>query len=455
MQISVQSAKQNLGLEPAPHVHCTMSTPRIMYYVLISLIPALAVFTYFFGAATVIQFVLASISAIFCQALAAFLRNRSVIRAIKDPSGIVTALLLALTLPPLLPWYYTIGATVFAILIVRECFGGLGMNIFNPAMSGFIFLVISAPSVFYNTWVSPTPAAISIATPMRIYEVIFKGEDPQILRAELKELCIKQEKDYSINLQQKLQKQQQQLATKTANNATIADDIVDNNNATDAVPDESSPLDVEANNIAVTEAIADDTATLSANNTEILVPANDSFLTVDSLTGATFLESTKTARKAGNITTNDAKIDFLSPSFIAYTYLAGAYLLGGLFLIFTHIIRFQVPLIFLGTITLAGIAWHNSVPNISISALEHVLLGGTLLGAFYIITDPVTTCGTGKGRILLSIIIALLVILLRVHGSYSDSVAFAVMLGNCLAPFIDVLTKRRPFGIGYRKGGLD
>ena len=91
----------------------------------------------------------------------------------------------------------------------------------------------------------------------------------------------------------------------------------------------------------------------------------------------------------------------------------------------------------------------------SISAVEHLLLGGTMLGAFYIITDPVTTCGTFKGRILLSVIIALLIILIRVHGSYSDSVAFAVMLGNCLAPLMDVLTKRRPFGIGYRKGGLD
>ena len=76
-------------------------------------------------------------------------------------------------------------------------------------------------------------------------------------------------------------------------------------------------------------------------------------------------------------------------------------------------------------------------------------------GAFYIITDPVTTCGTFKGRIILSAIIGLLVIVIRVQGSYSDSVAFAVMLGNCLAPLMDVMTKRRPFGIGYRPGGLD
>ena len=78
-----------------------------------------------------------------------------------------------------------------------------------------------------------------------------------------------------------------------------------------------------------------------------------------------------------------------------------------------------------------------------------------MLGAFYIVTDPVTTCGTFKGRILLSFFIGLLVIVIRVHGSYSDSVAFAVMLGNCMAPLMDVMTKRRPFGVGYRKGGLN
>ena len=117
MQISVQSAKQNLGIEPAPHVHCTMSTRKIMVLVLLSLVPALAVFTYFFGAGTLIQFALAAVTAVLCQLLAAFLRGRSLKRALQDPSGLVTALLLALTLPPLMPWYFTVIGTVFAMII--------------------------------------------------------------------------------------------------------------------------------------------------------------------------------------------------------------------------------------------------------------------------------------------------------------------------------------------------
>lgn len=430
MQISVQSAKQNLGIEPAPHVHCTMSTRKIMVLVLLSLVPALAVFTYFFGAGTLIQFALAAVTAVICQLLAAFLRGRSLKRALQDPSGLVTALLLALTLPPLMPWYFTVIGTVFAMIIVRECFGGLGMNLFNPAMSGFIFLVISVPGVFYNTWITPTPNAISIAHPTRVYEVIFTGASPDDLISELKVLNREQEEAYFVAKAEAAQK----AAEQAAQQATQSDAKQDA-----AAPSEAAPAEVAAPAAPA----------LPASTLQI-----EGHAAVDVLTGATFLESIKTARKAGNVD-EQLKLDFMNPSFNAYLWLAGAYALGGLFLIATHVIRFQVPLSFLVGVVALGALWHYLDPTMSISAVEHVLMGGTMLGAFYIVTDPVTTCGTFKGRILLSFFIGLLVIVIRVHGSYSDSVAFAVMLGNCMAPLMDVMTKRRPFGVGYRKGGLN
>lgn len=427
MQISVQSAKQNLGIEPAPHVHCTMSTRKIMVLVLLSLVPALAVFTYFFGAGTLIQFALAAVTAVICQLLAAFLRGRSLKRALQDPSGLVTALLLALTLPPLMPWYFTVIGTVFAMIIVRECFGGLGMNLFNPAMSGFIFLVISVPGVFYNTWITPTPNAISIAHPTRVYEVIFTGASPDDLISELKVLNREQEEAYFVAKAEAAQQAAQQAAAQQ-----------------EAQQDAAAPQDVAAPSEAAPAEVTTPTSTLQI----------EGHAAVDVLTGATFLESIKTARKAGNVD-EQLKLDFMNPSFNAYLWLAGAYALGGLFLIATHVIRFQVPLSFLVGVVALGALWHYLDPTMSISAVEHVLMGGTMLGAFYIVTDPVTTCGTFKGRILLSFFIGLLVIVIRVHGSYSDSVAFAVMLGNCMAPLMDVMTKRRPFGVGYRKGGLN
>lgn len=374
MQISEQSAKQNLGIEPAPHVHAAMSTRRIMIYLMISLIPALGVITFYFGCGTLWQFIICAIAALACQVLSAFLRSRSIKAALRDPSGLVTALLLAITLPPLLPWQFTLIAIVFAMLIVRECFGGLGMNLFNPAMAGFIFLVISVPSMFYQTWITPAPQAVLIATPVRTAQIIFGEEDPKMLVTEIIEL----------------------------NNRAGAD---------------------------------------GAKYTDVL-------------TGATFLESTKTARKAEAVD-NLMKIDFTGSTFQAYLALAIAYTFGGLMLIYLKVIRFQVPLTFLATIAAVGALWHYLDPSMSINAIEHLLLGGTMLGAFYIVTDPVTTCGTFKGRILFACFIACLVILLRIKGSYSDSVAFAVLLGNCVAPLIDVMTKRRPFGIGYRTGGLD
>ena len=439
MQISVQSAKQNLGIEPAPHVHCTMSTRKIMVLVLLSLVPALAVFTYFFGAGTLIQFALAAVTAVLCQLLAAFLRGRSLKRALQDPSGLVTALLLALTLPPLMPWYFTVIGTVFAMIIVRECFGGLGMNLFNPAMSGFIFLVISVPGVFYNTWITPTPNAISIAHPTRVYEVIFTGASPDDLISELKVLNREQEEAYFVSKAEAAQQAAQQAAEQAAQQA-----------AEQAAAQQDAQQDAAAQpEAAPAEVAAPAAPALPASTLQI-----EGHAAVDVLTGATFLESIKTARKAGNVD-EQLKLDFMNPSFNAYLWLAGAYALGGLFLIATHVIRFQVPLSFLVGVVALGALWHYLDPTMSISAVEHVLMGGTMLGAFYIVTDPVTTCGTFKGRILLSFFIGLLVIVIRVHGSYSDSVAFAVMLGNCMAPLMDVMTKRRPFGVGYRKGGLN
>ena len=616
MQISVQSAKQNLGIEPAPHLHCQMSTTRIMMTVIVSLIPAVGVMTYFFGSGTLIQFIIASITAIACQVLTALLRNRRIKHVLRDPSGVVTALLLALTLPPLLPWYFTVMATAFAMLLVRECFGGLGMNIFNPAMSGFIFLVISAPGIFYSTWVSPTPGAMYVATPSRTLDVVFAGADPQVLIKEIKDLNRQNEYEVSHSMAQisqdraqaETQKQKETAAsdaaaasdadadkikspdangqnstepnnenTSLADEATAAadtdsteanvettadtdateadvtttadeaaatedtataDDVAatedtapangvaasqetaapvqeaatENNAASDetvSTHDEAandaavdacaaegnetaqdeSKLEATSAEVQIAKAndVAKDVATAKNENAakvgqsvhmqdEIIANAHDTSnelmireqerlqeqatiaiegrFTADALTGATFLESIKTSRKAETVE-SVPHVDFTGPSFMAYAWLGGAYVIGGLILIFTGCIRFQVPLAFLGAVAATAAIWHHYDPALSITTVEHLLMGGTMLGAFYIITDPVTTCGTFKGRIILSAFIGVLAVIMRINGSYSDSIAFAVMLGNCLAPLMDVMTKRRPFGIGYRTGGLD
>ncbi len=357
-----------MGLESAPHLHARLTTQRIMLLVLIALLPALAVMVYFYGFAVIWQLLITTLTGLICEVLCAFLRGRSLLRAARDLSYVVTAALLALTLPSLMPWHLTAAAMAFAILIVKHAFGGLGMNIFNPAMAGFIFLVISAPGSFFTTYISPAPAAVATATAARTFEVIFSGGP------------------------------------------------------------------------AEQQALAEEIKALNEDN-------------ADALSGATFLESIKTARKAGTVSTI-VDPDFSSGSFKAYICMAAACALGGVLLVACRVILYQMPLAFLLTIAAGGGLWHYLDPNASISALQHLFFGGTMLAAFFIITDPVTNAGTSRGRVVFSIVCALLILLIRVEGSYSDSVAFAVLLANAAAPLIDVLTRRRPFGIGYKEGGL-
>lgn len=451
--ISVQSAKQNLGIAPAPHVFSPMSTTKLMLIVLGAMVPAIGVLIYFMGFAIVYQLIISSVTAIFCQVLTAFLRGRSIKNALKDVSGLVTAFILAISLPALMPWYFTVAAVAFAMLIVRECFGGLGMNIFNPAMAGFVFLMISVPGIFYSTWISPTPNAIFMATPERTFEIVFKGASPTDLVKEINHNAKAQQQVYYA-------KSDNDLFERYLNNreTTIAElqknqDIADTNAGHDALSyvknhDEGYAKLAEHDEIRATLANPNDPLSIYISRQAL------ERTKIDGLSGATYLDSIKTSRKA-SLNEASADVDFLSPHFIGYVFLAGAYTLGGLILIFTGVIRFQMPLAFLLTVGILSAIWHHYDPAMSINAYEQLITGSTIFVAFFILTDPVTTCGTFKGRIYFSIICGCIFLLIRVYGSYADAGAFAIMLSNCIAPLMDVMTKRRPFGIGYRKGGLD
>lgn len=365
MNSNSNSIKNNLATAPAPHLHSPLSTPKIMALTLLSLVPAVAVSVYFFGTGLLWQFLISGTTALVCQLLVGFLRKRSLYKSIGDLSYLVTALLLALTLPPLLPFYLTMIVTAFAILIVKECFGGLGMNIFNPAMAGFVFLLVSAPSFVFNTYIAPAPQAYTVASVSSTFEVIFAHGDPL--------------------------------------------------------------------------AIHDEILTLNENT--------------DGLSGATWLESTKTARKSGQMQSL-TQVNYHDGNEVGYLYLALAYALGGLVLLAFRIIFLRMVVSFFIALGLFVLLGQYFFPNLVLGLDVQLLLGGTMLGAFYIITDPVTNAGTAKGRIVFAILCAFLIVLIRAFGSYSDAVAFAVLLANASAPLIDVLTRRRAYGYGFRKGGL-
>lgn len=372
--------KNILGIETAPHLKGKMTTQLIMGCVIFALLPALFVQVYYFGFGIIWQFVICEITALICEVIVALLRHRKISTAVGDLSATVTALILAFTLPPLLQCYYTVVATVFAIIVVKSVFGGLGHNIFNPAMAGFIFIVISCPAAMSNTWVVPAPAAYTQATLSATQKVIFDKADPVNLR-----------------------------------------NLVEGLNLSENTHDDDNDLSITS--------------------------------IVDSFTGATFLESIKSARKTATLDMLPGH-DFTLGNYKAYIALAIAYSIGGLILFAFRIIILRMVIAFFAAFALFQWTLNHFFPGVFLRVEDGLLFGGTMLAAFFIITDPVTNAGTSKGRIYFSVFVAFLIVILRSYGSYSDAVAFAVLLGNACAPLIDVLTSRRPYGVGYIKGGF-
>ncbi|MDD3910529.1 MAG: RnfABCDGE type electron transport complex subunit D [Proteiniphilum sp.] len=158
--------ENKLVVSPSPHVHSGDNIQKNMYGVLIALIPAFIVALYFFRLDALI---ITACSVMFCMGFE-YLIVRFIVKkepSIFDGSAIITGVLLAFNVPSNLPvWILALGC-LFAIGVVKLSFGGLGNNIFNPAIAGRIFLLISFPAQM-TTWPSPVTAtsvdAVSSAT---------------------------------------------------------------------------------------------------------------------------------------------------------------------------------------------------------------------------------------------------------------------------------------------------
>jgi electron transport complex protein RnfD len=144
--------------DTSPHVFVGDSVPRIMRRVLHALVPGIAVLIWFFGWGVVFQIAIASAVAIVAEAAMLALRNRPVRLFVTDGSALVTAWLLAIALPGLAPWWLTVMGTLFSVVVAKHLYGGLGYNPFNPAMIGYVVLLISFP-LEMSTW----PAAYGLS----------------------------------------------------------------------------------------------------------------------------------------------------------------------------------------------------------------------------------------------------------------------------------------------------
>jgi electron transport complex protein RnfD len=146
------------GLRASPHIHAPVSVAAVMRDVLLGLIPGLLVHAWYFGPGIFVQCMLAAATALACEYGMLRLRGRPVRIFLYDGSALVTALLLALTLSPFTPWWATILGAAFAIVVAKHLYGGLGHNLFNPAMAGYVFVLLCFPAAL-TVWPQPLGVA--------------------------------------------------------------------------------------------------------------------------------------------------------------------------------------------------------------------------------------------------------------------------------------------------------
>lgn len=323
-----------LVVSPSPHVHSGNSTPRLMYNVVLALIPALAVTLFYFGIGAL---VVTSISIVSCLTFE-FLIQKFILRvkpSITDGSALVTGLILAFNIPSNLPWWIIVIGALVAIGVGKMTFGGLGQNPFNPALVGRVFLLVSFP-VQMTSW--PLPIASRMAY-------------------------------------------------------------------TDAITG-ATPLAI------VKDGLANGDLMSSISNQ---IPSH-----MELFMGAM-------GGSIGEIA-------------------AFALLIGFVWLLFTKVITWHIPISIFVTIGIfTGILWLVN-PEANADPLFHLLTGGIMLGAIFMATDYVTSPMHPKGMWVFGIGIGLITVIIRVWGAYPEGISFAILIMNAFVPLINRYIKPSRFG---------
>lgn len=151
-----------LANRAGPFTHTSNSVTRTMLWVIAALVPATGYGLWLFGWPAIILFAITLASAVAAEAVMLVLLGQPVRARLLDGSALLTGWLLALSLPPWAPWWIAVLGSLSAILVAKHLFGGLGQNMFNPAMVGRIVLLISFP-VQLTVWVAPAPLGSAAA----------------------------------------------------------------------------------------------------------------------------------------------------------------------------------------------------------------------------------------------------------------------------------------------------
>ncbi len=161
---------------------------------------------------------------------------------------------------------------------------------------------------------------------------------------------------------------------------------------------------------------------------------------VDALSGATRLDDVKIQLALGKMV---SELNIYSS---AQMWINIGFLLGGLYLLARRIILWHIPVAFLLGIAISAFLLFAGDSEHYLPMQNHLMLGATMLGAFFIATDPVTASTTPKGRLIYGFLMGVLVVVIRSFGAYPDGIAFAVLLMNMTVSLIDYYTQPKVFG---------
>ncbi|MEE9343197.1 MAG: electron transport complex subunit RsxD [Gammaproteobacteria bacterium] len=333
----------------SPHLPTTNQLSTIMRDVILALIPGTLAMLWFFGWGVLFNLLLATITALLAEAAILSLRGKAVVPTLYDGSALLTGLLLGLALPTLAPWWIPVIGSLFAIIIAKQLYGGIGFNPFNPAMVGFVVLIISFP-LQMTQWSAPRGLGIGLLSLTDTIAIVFASIIPD---------------------------------GQSMDSITMA-----------------TPLDTVKTRFGVFDTWSE--------------------ITSEPLFGAV----------AGK----------------GWEWINLWFLAGGLWMLKRGVIQWHIPVAMLGALFILSNPFYAADSDSFASPVFHLFSGATMLGAFFIATDPVSACTTTKGRLYYGMWIGIFVYVIRTWGGYPEGVAFAVLLLNMAAPTIDYYSQPRVFG---------
>lgn len=350
----------NQALTASPHAHASNSVGRTMGLVMLALVPATLFGLYQFGWPAIFLFTVTLTATAAFEALALMVAGRPLRAPLTDGSALLTGWLLALTLPPWAPWWTGVVGGFLAVVVGKQVFGGIGQNLFNPAMVARVALLISFP-LEMTRFVAPRPLFSADAPPfLDGLAITFGGQSYDAF-------------------------------TGASILGHVRTELGQGRDLAEILPQVFDPID----------------ALLG------LVPGS--------------LGETSALLLAA----------------------------GGLYLIYKRVIGWQLPAALLGTIALLATLMSLIEPERYPGALYHLLSGATMLCAFFIATDPVTSPVSVRGQLVFGAGVGLLVYAIRSWGGYPEGIGFAVLLMNACTPMIDHYLKPRIYGRDRRGAPLE